>query len=131
MKLILKTNGVHLPRKMKVETKRFIEQRLSGSITDLNKTKIGDHAAYDRDYSIYSDENINFRLIFGGLNEKTNYLAGSITSDVFFCIDIGELVWISDHFEIMVEKSEKKKVILKERLWKMLLQNCPAYLISI
>lgn len=116
MKLIFKNNNVHLPRKMKNEAKRSIEQRLSGPTTGLYKTKIGNHVAHDRDYSIYSDENINFKLIFGGLNEKTNYLAGSITSDVFFCVDIGELVWISHEWWIMMEPSKQKKVILKEVL---------------
>jgi hypothetical protein len=116
MKLIFKNNNVHLPRKMKNEAKKSIEQRLSRSITGLCKTKIGNHVAHDRDYSIYSDENVDFKKIFGGLNEKTNYLAGSITSDVFFCVDIGELVWISDHFEIMMDKQKQSTIILKDVL---------------
>lgn len=113
MKLIFKKKdgNVHLPRKAKDEAKKNIKQVLSGGVLkNLQKTIIGNHSAYDRDYAIYSEENVDYQKIFSIENHQTNYLAGQITSDIFFLVDIGELVWVVDHFEMM-DFEENKRII--------------------
>jgi hypothetical protein len=112
MKLIFKRldTDVRLSRKIKNEAKRSIEKKLTqGSLVNLQKTVIGKHCANDRDYALYGEGNLNYENIFHITYKKTNYLAGQIISDVFYLIDIGELVWISDHFE-MVYFEEKKRI---------------------
>jgi hypothetical protein len=114
MKLIFrnKWNVFPLSRKIKDEEKRAIEQRLNSSSLDgLHKTIIGKHDAPDRDYAIYSLQKRDYRKIFDDVPANHNYYAGQILPNVFFILNIGELVWVIDHFEMMDMK--KKDVKLK------------------
>lgn len=110
--------SIHLPRKVKDDTKKSIEKRLSeGVLHSLHKTVIGKHAGHDRDYAIYGEDTVNYHNIFPITNARTNYIAGSVTSDIFYLVEIGELVWIGDHFEMMdFEENQKITINLKTTL---------------
>ena len=114
MKLIFTDLAVLLPHKMKKEVEKSLIQIIEtnkGSVADLHKVKIGNNSAPGRDYSIYSVEKTDTKKF--GLPANTNYIAGKITKGIIYFVNIGELIWITDGFKIMLGETEKLVINVK------------------
>lgn len=111
--------NIHVPKNIEKKKKESIEERLlTAKLDGLHKTVIGKHTAFDRDYAIYGENEMDYQKIFPTIKPSTNYFVGQILQNVFFLVEIGELVWVSDHFEMMDFEEEKVIPInLNSHLW--------------
>ncbi|MFA7717587.1 MAG: hypothetical protein WC875_02640 [Candidatus Absconditabacterales bacterium] len=122
MNIIFQKIGIfNIPRKLKKEWKESIIRQLQGtSLVGFKQIITGKHPdTYKRVYAIYCQKDIhgNPKEIFGEISDKTNYIFGKFQirkSDVYYLVEIGELVEIQDEFTVIINEKEKLNVVLKK-----------------